>query len=602
MFIPRRAALRLALTGWLGLASFLAPAVALRAAESADKVLPNTTVVYVAINNAAALRDAFRQSQMGQLWADPALKPFKDDVVEKLQDANKSAKETLGLSIRELFELPQGPVSLALVGKDNAETPAALVMTLDAGKNAEKFEDVLTKAMKRGEEEGAKVAKEEFKGLTIHVIQPPKDKDAKEGDKAPPAVWTHDGARFTFSTDVDVVKDLLAHASGRSDSLASNENYAGAMKKLGVDHQIVWFADMNKLLTLLAKAGAQGKNADAFRQVETFAQVLGINGLKAAAGTVAMNSGPYDTVTKTLIVAPAPLQGLLKVLAFPKVSLKPEPWVPATVAGYQSWSWDLDATFTAINDLANMFQPGVLNVLEQQLVGPNGGEPLNFKKDVFDPLGDRITLISDFKKPITEDSQRMLIGVALEDQKAFQSTLDKLVALAGGAPKKREFQGVTIQDFEMPNLPNNPNGGNQIKGPISVAITKNTLFISTEQTLLEQVIRGGAASLAESTAYQAVAKEIPASVSSLTYTRPEESARLTYDMLKNGQFEKALAQGAAAGGGALDLSKQFGKIFDKDKLPDFAVFAKYLSAGGGYSVMDDDGLSMTSFSLRKANP
>ena len=49
----------------------------------------------------------------------------------------------------------------------------------------------------------------------------------------------------------------------------------------------------------------------------------------------------------------------------------------------------------------------MLNLVEQQLVGPNGGEPLSFKKDLFGPLGDRITLISDFKKPIKEDSQRI---------------------------------------------------------------------------------------------------------------------------------------------------------------------------------------------------
>ena len=128
--------------------------------------------------------------------------------------------------------------------------------------------------------------------------------------------------------------------------------------------------------------------------------------------------------------------------------------MPATVASYQTYSWDLDDAYIALNDLVNMFQPGMLNVLEQQLVGPNGGEPLSFQKDIFDPLGDRITMISDFKKPIKEDSQRMLLAVALEDPKAFQNTLNKLIALTGGQPKKREFQGTTIYDFEIPDLPN----------------------------------------------------------------------------------------------------------------------------------------------------
>ena len=124
--------------------------------------------------------------------------------------------------------------------------------------------------------------------------------------------------------------------------------------------------------------------------------------------------------------------------------------MPASVASYQSISWDLDHAFIALNELANMFQPGILDVLQQQLVGPNGGEPLKFKQDIFDPLGDRITIISDFKKPIKEDSERMLLAVALEDTKAFQNTLNKLIALTGGQPKKREFQGTTIYDFEVP--------------------------------------------------------------------------------------------------------------------------------------------------------
>ena len=76
-----------------------------------------------------------------------------------------------------------------------------------------------------------------------------------------------------------------------------------------------------------------------------------------------------------------------------------------------------------------------------------------------------------------------------------------------------------------------------------MAIAKNTLFVATEPTLLEQVLRGGGPALADSPAFQAVAKEIPEQVSSLSYVRPEEQARLLYDMVKSGQFEKALQGG-----------------------------------------------------------
>jgi hypothetical protein len=273
------------------------------------------------------------------------------------------------------------------------------------------------------------------------------------------------------------------------------------------------------------------------------------------------------------------------------------------VASYQSLSWDLDGAFNAINDLVNKFQPGMLNVLEQQLAGPEGGQPLSFQKDLFGPLGDRITVISDFKKPIKEDSQRALVGVALEDAKAFQNTLNRVIELAGSSPRKREFQGTTIYDFEVPNIPNAAAAGNiqTFKGPISLAIAKDTLFLTTDTTLLEQILRPGVVPLAESATYQTVAKEIPSKVSGMTFVKPDEQARLSYDMLKSGQFEKAILQGMAASRGG-QAPPDLPKIINPEKLPDFSVFAKYLTLGGSYSVTDDDGLVATGFTLRKNNP
>jgi hypothetical protein len=85
----------------------------------------------------------------------------------------------------------------------------------------------------------------------------------------------------------------------------------------------------------------------------------------------------------------------------------------------------------------------------------------------------------------------------------------------------------------------------------------------------------------------------------MSYVRPDEQARLTYDMIKSGQFQKAL-EGAAVAGGP-DLGR-FARLIDKDKMPEFSVFAKYLAQGGRFSVSAEDGLTITSFSLRKTKP
>ena len=177
---PMRAALRLALTGWLGLAGLSLVAAQGRAAAPPEKILPDSAIFFLKVNNAAGLREAFRQSQFGQLWNDPELKPTREDLSAKLQDASKSLKEKVGVSLRELFELPEGAVAVAALAKDD-DNPVALVLTADAGKNDKAMADVLAKATKQSEQSGgAKVSREEFKGQTLHVIQPPKpDKKGK---------------------------------------------------------------------------------------------------------------------------------------------------------------------------------------------------------------------------------------------------------------------------------------------------------------------------------------------------------------------------------------------------------------------------------------
>src|SRR5512135_1108189 len=205
MRIPKRAALRLALAGWLGLAGLSLVAAQGRAATAPENILPDSTIGFLKINNAAALRESFRQSQFGQLWNDPALKAWKADLADRIDDASKSLKDKVGVTYRELLELPQGTVSIAVVRRDDPKQPTALLITADAGKNASVMEDVMIKATKQAEQADSKVTTQTFRGADLHVIQPPPDKDKdkerakekKDNDKPePPLVWTSQGTVY----------------------------------------------------------------------------------------------------------------------------------------------------------------------------------------------------------------------------------------------------------------------------------------------------------------------------------------------------------------------------------------------------------------------
>jgi len=607
----KRAIRRSALIGWLGLLGLTGlPAHPAQAATPPERILPDTTVFLFKLNDVKSFRESFRNSQYGQLWNDPSLKDFKDELALKLEDATKALKERIGVSLKELFELPQGALAVAAIGgRDDPNFPVAAAILADTGENEKRMLDILGRTTKQAEDAGAKTSTESFNGLTLHVVRFPqkeqvKDKEEKEKEKekatpSPPLAWTNAGSLFFITSDVDLIKDLATHREGRDNSLAATEPFAKTQAKTESSRaQAIWYLDVNKLVKVVINSNAKAGEAQA-QQTEVLVKELGVDGLKSIGGCFTLGTGNYDSLSKTFFLAPKPVAGLLKIFSFPPLALRPESWVPATVATYQTLSFDLDNAYTGVDDLANKFQPGMINLIEQQLVGPNGGVALSFKNDVFGPLGDRVTLISDFAKPIKEDSQRMLLAIALEDTKAFQNTLTRLFEMTGLAPEKREFQGTTIYDIKLPEqAPGNPQG---LKGPISVAVAKDTLFVTNHTTLLEQVLRPGNATLADSTSFQSVAKEFPEKASGLSYVRPDESARLTYDLIKNGQFEKAIQQATAARGGGREIPS-LKKLIPADKLPDFSVFVKYLSLGGSFSLMDDDGFTLTGFTLRRSNP
>ena len=231
MHTAQRAIRRLAFIGWLGLFGMTGlPAHLAQAAAPPERVLPDSTLFFFKLNDVKSFRESFRSSQYGQLWNDPGLKDFREDLAERLEDASKALKERIGVSIKELLELPQGALALAVIGRDDPNLPAAGVLIADAGENQKKLEEVFDRASKQAEEAGAKVAKESFNGLTLHIVQPPKkeaEKDDKEKDKEkaqprPPLVWTNAGSVFFVGSDVEVVKDLAAHRDGRDNSLASD--------------------------------------------------------------------------------------------------------------------------------------------------------------------------------------------------------------------------------------------------------------------------------------------------------------------------------------------------------------------------------------------
>src|SRR5262249_2340655 len=293
--------------------------------------LPDSTMFLLKLNDAKNLREAFRGSSYGQLWNDPAMKDFRDDLAQKVEDWTKPLQEKLGISLKQLLELPQGAVAVAAMSRDDPKLPIALTVLADAGANQAKMAEVLGRSTKQAEDAGAKISQEGFQGLTLHVGQGPvlknkdQDKERKEQEKEtppPPVVWTQSESLFIFGSDLEVVKDLTAHQQGRDNSLAANESFVKTQAKTDAARaQVLWFLDVGKLIKLVLKASAKGNGGQA-QQNEVRAKERGVNGLKSVGGCFPLGAGNYDSLSKPFFLAPKPVQGLLKVFSFPPIALR----------------------------------------------------------------------------------------------------------------------------------------------------------------------------------------------------------------------------------------------------------------------------------------
>src|SRR5262249_6950395 len=162
------------------------------------------------------------------------------------------------LGYRDLFELPQGALSIAAVATPGGRLPAAFLVSGDAASKAATAAEVLNKITAQARAEKRQVRTENFKNLTLTVIEP----DAANADE-PPTIWTRQDNQFYVSSNIDVLKDLLANVDGRTDNLASSPAFKVVQQKVGNQGQILWYLDLDRVIRLLVRnfADQQGANA-----------------------------------------------------------------------------------------------------------------------------------------------------------------------------------------------------------------------------------------------------------------------------------------------------------------------------------------------------
>lgn len=660
------------------------------AAKPSETLLPNTTKAYISIPDVDKLREHFDQTQIGLLLNDPVMQPFVEDVQAQIRDKLSEASVRLGLSWDDLEDVYGGEVALALLqpwdhkaaaatlqavsieataqakaAKKNATDTQAAVSaavekvqkTLDAQRREQRAvamlvdvtghlpqaNELLAKVAKNYLDKGAKQSSVEIAGVTIAVFTHPK----KE---------TEPTARMSFycihedqllSADrQDVMASILAKfkAPG-TDDLKDFEPYVKAMTYSrtameGAEAHVRFFLEPFGYTEVKRaySGGRRRRGTDLLRVLQN----QGFTAVQGIGGQLAFKTKEHDIRHHTLVFAPAVQRKpgdlavtkydlAARMLDFPnKADVKPMTWIPRGVATHLTFNWKMKDAFWYAESLVNEFAGDDVfkDVIENIQFDPHGPQ-IDIKKELTNHLGERATVLGDYRLPITPKSERMMFAVEVTNPETVMQTVNKAME-NDPAAKKREHNGhiiwellneeaevaeVQITDFgggfggfdapveeeeeDKPFIPNS-----------AVTVANGHLLIATHVDYIVDVLEplSVADSLGEAADFQAITDSLVALGSDQDsfrlFARTDDAYRVTYELLRQGKMPESESMlgkilNALLTSEDAEEDELREQQLDGSKLPEFQIVRRYLGPTGFFVRTVDEGWTVSGCLLTK---
>ncbi len=351
--------------GWtVGLWLAVAGTIAL-GAEPAENLFPDTTTGFVAVADVELLVKHWKKTQLGQLMADPVMKPFADDLMHQFEDRWARVRERLGLTIDDLKGVPAGELAVALILPEPEKPVLAIVM--DVTGNIPQATEFLEKV-------SATLLKLDAKRSMINVPESDRavirfDIPAREDDPL-----SKPGQAFYFLTDnmlgvandLGVLRGILGRLKGQeSATLADVPAFQHVMQRCNQDtdekvSQIRWFIHPLNYVEAIQAAIAEEKRRKGKSVLEVL-QNQGIGSIQGVGGYVDLATGGYELMHRTVVYAPPPYQKAMKMLVLPNsTEHTPQRWVPRDVATYVTFYFDILNAFDNFGPLFDELVGGAM--------------------------------------------------------------------------------------------------------------------------------------------------------------------------------------------------------------------------------------------------
>jgi hypothetical protein len=436
------------------------------------------------------------------------------------------------------------------------------------------------------------------------------------------------------TSNLELTGTMLSNQQGKADQqgdegeqigkLADHEPFKAIMTRCngGSETQLHWYVDPIGF----ARAATRG-NVGAAAGL-AFLPAIGLDGLLAVGGTIQMVVGEFDMIAHAHILLDQPRDGVLEMITLNNGPIDPESWMPADIATYATWNWDVQTTYVKLTELVNSFRgEGAFKRFLDRRVSEQLGA--DFEEELLAAMTGRFTLASWYERPITLQSQANVLGIQLGDRSAFQATLDKVAEKFENNLNQRDFAGVTIYQIKNPEAEGDAAANNddatadeedeaaarrrrwregqrrrRQRMPIgNMAIIGDYLVMTNRERFIEKAImtqNGTEDRLVEELDYRLIASKIKRQPGGqdacmVSFERPDEALRVGYELLHSDEVRQQIA--------SMKENNPFFQALDEaltnNEFPPFEVIAKYLAPGGAMLTNEESGFHYVGFGLRR---
>jgi hypothetical protein len=442
-----------------------------RSQLKSSELLPPSTRAWVSIPDLERFEAQFDKTQIGQLAADPDIKPFFESAKKQMQDFMDEKNLRTGLRIEEISAFRSGELCIAgvlqdLEGGQPARGSHGVVLLVDVTGKEEKAQqailDINAELVKKS---GGKLEPVEISGVEVTKYSAQNPKRIRQIRSVFQTV--HNGWLLVADNE-EIFRDILRRLSAPEKinpaaTLGMAPSFTTIMNEtelFGETAELSWYVDPFGYLQLAQKLYEEEQE---FREHHNdWTAVLRDNGFDAVKGIggnvgISLNAKDQEleSLSRTFIYAPKDnLNGkhqrffdLVDFSERKEGATEPHDLISNQAGGFFGGSWQ----FTKLLNSAGFIYDSVIGKEGEfkRLIADFKKEP-EFQVDIprlVGMLDDQLIVFSGTERPISPTSERAAIAIPLKEDADAKYVMDSLRKMAKGGTAIN-LGGITVIEVD----------------------------------------------------------------------------------------------------------------------------------------------------------